>query len=80
MLVRDIQAYYDLNMRLVKGENRRYVSQGYGGRDGASIGYNVQLPPSVELRPPFTIGNDCRFHAIAVIGPNAVIGNRVIVD
>jgi hypothetical protein len=78
--VRDLKTYYDVNMRLVKGENRRYVSQGYGGKDGASIGYNVQIPPSVELIPPFTIGNDCRFHAIAVIGPNAVIGNHVIVD
>ncbi len=80
LLVQDVKAYYELNMRLVKGENSRYVPQGYGGRDGTSIGYNVQLPPSVELRPPFTIGNDCRFHSIAVIGPNAVIGNRVIVD
>jgi len=80
LLVCDLRVYYDLNMRLVKGENRRYVSQGYGGRDGTSIGYNVQLPPSVELIPPLTIGNDCRFHAIAVIGPNAVIGNHVIVD
>ncbi len=79
-LVRDIKAYYELNMRLVKGENRRYVSPGYGGGDGTSIGYNVQLPPSVELIPPFTIGNDCRLHSIAVIGPNAVIGNCVIVD
>jgi hypothetical protein len=80
LLVRDLKAYYDVNMRLIKGENRRYVSQGYGGRDGTSIGYNVQLPPSVELIPPLTIGNDCRFHSIAVIGPNAVIGNHVIVD
>ena len=80
LYVRDSKTYYDINMRLVKGENQRYVSQGYGGRDGVSIGYNVQIPPSVELIPPFTIGNDCRFHAIAVIGPNAVIGNRVIVD
>lgn len=80
ILVRDVNAYYELNMRLVKGENSRYVPQGYEERDGTSIGYNVQIPPSVELRPPFIIGNDCRFHAIAVIGPNAVIGNRVIVD
>jgi len=80
VLISDLKAYYDVNMRLVKGENRRYVSQGYGGRDGTSIGYNVQIPPSVELIPPLTIGNDCRFHSIAVIGPNAVIGNHVIVD
>ena len=80
LLMRDIKDYYALNMRLVRGESSRYVSQGYGGRDGTSIGYNVQLPPSVELRPPFSIGNDCRFHPLAVIGPNAVIGSSVIVD
>lgn len=79
-LVADIKTFYDLNMRLVKGENRLYVSQGYGGSEGASFGYNVRIPPSVELRPPFTIGNDCRFQDIAVIGPNVVIGNSVIVD
>ena len=76
----DIRAYYDLNMRLVAGENRLYVSPGYASRDGAYIGYNVLIPPAVELRPPLAIGNDCRIHPLAIIGPNAVIGNHVIID
>ncbi len=79
-LIRDVAAYFELNMSLVKGEGARYVSPGYLSHDGASIGYNVLIPPSVELRPPLTIGNDCRIHPMAVIGPNAVIGNHVIVD
>lgn len=76
----DIRAYYDLNMSLVAGENRLYVSPGYSVQDGVYIGYNVLLPPAVELRPPFAIGNDCRIRPLAVIGPNAVIGNHVIID
>lgn len=80
LILSDIQAYYTLNMRMVAGEQERYVQSGYGGRDGVQIGYNVQIPPSVELHPPLTIGNDCRFHPMSVIGPNAVIGNRVIID
>lgn len=80
IILPDIQAYYALNMRMVAGEMGRYVQTGYGGRDGVHIGYNVQIPPSVELIPPLTIGNDCRFHPMSVIGPNAVIGNRVIID
>ncbi len=76
----DLNAYYELNMRLVQGEIARYVRPGFGGGDGACIGSNVSIPPSVELRPPLIIGNDCRIHPMAVIGPNAVIGNGVIVD
>lgn len=76
----DLNAYYALNMRLVQGEITRYVPPGFGGGDNAFIGSNVIIPPSVELRPPLIIGNDCRFHPMAVIGPDAVIGNRVIVD
>lgn len=79
-LIEDIRAYYDLNMRMVAGERDRYVRSGYVAREGVAIGYNVQIPPSVELRPPLSIGNDCRFHPMSVIGPNTVIGNRVIVD
>jgi hypothetical protein len=75
-----LPAFYELNMRLVQGEIHRYVRPGFGGGDGACIGSNVSIPPSVELRPPLIIGNDCRIHPMAVIGPNTVIGNGVIVD
>lgn len=80
LLLGDVNGYYELNMRLVKGEIVRYVRPGFGGGDGAYIGSNVIIPLSVELRPPLIIGNDCRIHPMAVIGPNAVIGNGVIVD
>lgn len=80
VMLGDLNAYYELNMRMVQGECVRYVPPGFGGGEGAFIGSNVIIPPSVELRPPLIIGNDCRIHPMAVIGPNAVIGHRVIVD
>ena len=80
MVLGDLRAYFDLNMRLVKGEISRYVRPGFGGGDGACIGSNVVIPPSVELRPPLMIGNNCRIHPMAVIGPDVVIGNGVIID
>ena len=80
LVLDNIRAYYDLNLRLVRGEISRYVRPGFGGGDGACIGSNVVVPPSVELRPPLIIGNNCRIHPMAVIGPDVVIGNGVIID
>ncbi len=80
VLLDGIEAYYQLNMRLVGGEIARYVQPGFGGEDGARIGSNVIIPPSAELRPPLIIGNNCRIHPMAVIGPDVVIGNGVIID
>jgi len=80
VLLDDIRAYYEMNMRLVRGEIARYVRPGFGGGEGACIGSNVIIPLSAELRPPLIIGDNCRIHPMAVIGPDVVIGNGVIVD
>jgi len=80
VLLDNIRAYYELNMRLAGGEIARYVRPGFGGGEGACIGSNVIIPPSAELRPPLIIGDNCRIHPMAVIGPAVVIGNGVIVD
>jgi hypothetical protein len=76
----DLSAYYKLNMRLVGGEIARYVRPGFGGGEGACIGSNVVIPPSVDLRPPLIIGDNCRLHPMSIVGPNAVIGSGVILD
>ncbi len=73
-------AYYDLNMKMVRGEFSRYLTAGYGMADGSSVGYNVLTPPSALLRAPIIIGNDCRIGAMSTVGPNAVIADHVIVD
>ncbi|MEE9369495.1 MAG: NDP-sugar synthase [Pontiella sp.] len=75
-----IKAYFDLNMYMVAGEFSRYVTAGFSGGDGSSIGYNVRTPPSSHLRAPIMIGDDCRFGAMTTIGPNAIVANHVIVD
>ena len=78
--VTNLREYFDLNLRLVRGEISRYVQPGYLTRDGASIGYNVILPPAVQLQPPLIIGNDTQISPLSVIGPEVIIGNACIVD
>jgi len=75
-----VSAYFNLNMKMVAGEFVRYAIAGFSGCDGSSIGYNVHTPPSSHLRSPILVGDDCRFCAMTSVGPNAVIGNHVIVD
>ena len=75
-----IPAYFDLNMKMVAGESSRYLTAGFSDEDCSSIGYNVMTPPSVHLRPPLIIGNDCRFGAMSTVGPKAIVSDHVIVD
>jgi hypothetical protein len=75
-----VAAYYELNMKMVRGEFQRYVTAGYGMVDGSSVGYNVLTPPSALLHAPIILGNDCRMGIMSTVGPNAVIADHVIVD
>ena len=72
--------YFELNMKMVRAEFSRYVTAGFSGRDGSSLGYNVRTPPSSHLQAPILVGDDCRFGAMTTIGPHAVVANHVIVD
>ncbi len=78
--IADTNAYYELNMKMVMAEFSRYVTAGFSGADGSSVGYNTRTPPSSHLAAPLIIGDDCRFGAMTTVGPNAVVGNHVIVD
>ena len=79
-VIKSIGDYYDLNMKMVAGEFSRYVTAGFSGNEGSSIGFNVRTPPSSHLKAPILIGDDCRFGAMTTVGPNAVVANHVIVD
>lgn len=72
--------YFELNMKMARAEFLRYVTAGFTGSDGSSLGYNVRTPPSSHLQAPIIVGDDCRFGAMTTIGPNAVVANHVIVD
>jgi hypothetical protein len=78
--IESVAAYYDLNMKMVRGEFLRYVTAGYGMADGSSVGYNVLTPPSALLRAPIMVGNDCRMGTMSTIGPNVIIADHVIID
>jgi hypothetical protein len=75
-----LQAYFDLNMDLVKGEIAHYLTPGYRREDNAYLGYNVIYPAAARLTSPLMIGNDVRIQALASVGPCTILGNRVIVD
>lgn len=72
--------YYALNMALVRGEIAHYLTPGYARQENAYLGFNVVYPQSAELHPPLIVGNDCRIHALANVGPASVLGSRTIVD
>lgn len=72
--------FYKLNMDLIAGASRRYVTPGYFSKDGNYIGYNVVIPSAVQLKGPLNIASNCRFSPLCTIGPNVVIGDHVIVD
>ena len=78
--IANMHAFFDLNMKMVTAEFSRYVTAGFSGSDGSSIGYNTRTPPSSHLRAPLIIGDDCRFGAMTTVGPNAVVANHVIID
>lgn len=78
--IASLKAYFDLNMRMVRGECARYVSPGYLTKDAAHVGFNVIIPPAANVQPPLVIGNDTRLSALTNIGPDVVIGERCIVD
>jgi len=78
--INEVSAYFDLNMKMVSGEFKRYVTAGFSDTDGSSIGYNVLTPPSAHLCPPIMIGNDCRFGSLTTVGPRSIIGDHVIID
>ena len=46
---------------------------------GVYLGRNVMIHPAAKIRPPVLVGDQCRIMAGAVIGPDAVIGERTVV-
>ena len=47
---------------------------------GVWVGRNTIVHPSAKLAPPILIGDDCDVRSDVELGPNAVIGNNVIID
>lgn len=47
---------------------------------GVWIGQGVSIHPRARLVPPVLVGDHCQVRAEAIIGPETVLGNQVIVD
>ncbi len=73
--------FFRLTQNMVQGENQRYLTSGYQTTaDQCHIGANTVIPPTAKLLPPVMIGDNCRISELTTIGPNAVIGNYVVID
>lgn len=73
--------FHALSMRLVGGESTRYVVPGYEvTSDGCHIGYNTIMPASARFTAPVMIGNNTRIQPLTDVGPNAIVGNHVVID
>jgi len=75
-----ISVYYRLSMEVLGYASSPYVIPGYSNEAFCSIGSNVVISKSAEIKKPVIIGNNVQILAGSVIGPDAVIGNNVIVD
>ena len=78
--VASVRDFFAINMSLAGGEIARYLEPGYGAADGSCVGYNVVIPPSVEVAPSVILGSHCRIKALASVGPCAVVGDHVVID
>lgn len=78
--VGSLSAYFALNMALVKGECAFYLTPGYRREDQAYLGFNVVYPATARLTAPLLVGNDVRMRELSTVGPDAILGDRVILD
>ncbi len=73
--------FFRLTQNMVEGESQRYLTSGYQiTSDKCLIGANTVIPPTAKILPPVMIGDNCRVSELTTIGPNAVIGNYVVID
>jgi len=73
--------FFQMNQRIVCGESQRYLTSGYQiTADQCHIGANTVIPPTAKILPPVMIGDNCRISELTTIGPNAIIGNYVVID
>ncbi|AOS84174.1 nucleoside-diphosphate-sugar pyrophosphorylase [Chlorobaculum limnaeum] len=75
-----LATYYRASMEALETGADRYVLPGYGGEPGCSIGRNVVISKSVQIRKPVSIGNNVQLLGDTIIGPSAIIGSNVIID
>lgn len=78
--ITNLKDYYELNMHILKHESMNYVLPGYSNQKDAFLGLNLVYPRSAELIPLLMVGNKCRFQKNSLIGPNAIIGDNIMVD
>jgi len=81
--IQSLHDYFQVNLDLAAGVHCLPVAPGYEGRaastKGESVGLEPILAPSARFHPPLMLGDPVRVNGFAELGPNAVIGNHVVV-
>lgn len=78
--VNSLQAYYQINMRMVYELSDNYNLPGYGSSNSFIVGRNVQIPTNAEVNTPVILGNSVQLGSNSVLGPGAIVGNHSLID
>ncbi len=78
--ISNIKLYYDLNFYVLHEESSNYVLPGYNNEEFVFLGKNIIYPKSADLKKPIILGDNVQLKADTEVGPEAIIGNNVIID
>ncbi|MCF8383063.1 MAG: NDP-sugar synthase [Chlorobium sp.] len=75
-----VQSYFRISMETLQTGSSRYVLPGYGSEPDCSIGKNVIISKTAQIRKPVSIGDNVQILPKTIIGPSAIIGSNVVID
>lgn len=71
---------YTVSMEIMGAQQAHYVFPGYKQENKVICGKDVHVHDQAVIKGPGIIGNHTRILKGAIIGPNAILGDRVMVD
>lgn len=75
-----LDAYYYLNMYILKEERDSYVIPGYMIDNGIYTGMNDVIPPSCRIDAPAVLGNNISLGQGCSLEGGVILGDKVVVD
>jgi len=78
--IKTLKDFYTVSMDILTKKASDYILPGYNNETGVYIGQNVEISRNTKINAPVIISDNVRFKELSSIGPNAIIGNNVLVD
>lgn len=75
-----ILRFFNLNMLLLSKFTEQLLMKGYKAESRVFMGMNNVVPRLSKLIPPFVVGDDVQVKDRAQLGPDAIVGDRCIID